>query len=43
MWQLKTARIPVVVGALGLMKKGTAKHLENIPGKQKVGEVLHTY
>ena len=29
----KTSTIPVIVGALGLMKKGTAKHLEKIPGK----------
>ena len=33
MWQLKTSIIPIVVGALGLVKKGTAKHLEKIPGK----------
>ena len=29
----KTSTIPIIVGALGLMKKGTVKHLENIPGK----------
>lgn len=33
MWQLKTSIIAVVVGALGLVKKGTVKHLEKIPGK----------
>ena len=33
MWQLKISIIPIVVGALGLVKKGTAKHLEKIPGK----------
>ena len=38
MWQLKTLIIPIVVGALGLVKKGTAKHLEMIPGKQNLAE-----
>ena len=36
MWQLKTSIIQIVVGALGLVKKGTAKHLEKIPGKQNL-------
>ena len=36
MWQLKTSIIPIVVGALGLVKQGTEKHLEKIPGKQKI-------
>ena len=31
--------IPIVVGALGLVKKGTAKHLEKIPGKKKLAEI----
>ena len=39
MWQLKTLIIPIVVGALGLVKKGTAKHLEKIPGKQNLAEI----
>ena len=33
MWQLKTSIIPIVVSALGLVKKGTEKHLEKIPRK----------
>ena len=33
MWQLKTSIIPIVVGALGSVKKGIAKHLEKSPGK----------
>ena len=37
MWQLKTT-IPIVVGALRLVKKGTVKHLEKIPGKQNLPE-----
>ena len=38
MWQLKTSIIPIAVGTLGLVKKGTAKHLEKIPGKQNLSE-----
>ena len=36
MWQLKTLIIPIVAGTLGLVKKGTPKHLEKIPGKQNL-------
>ena len=39
MWQLKSTIIPVVVGALVLVKKGTAKHLEKISDKQNLTEV----
>ena len=39
MWQLKTSIIPIVVGALGLVKKGTVKHLQKIPGKQNPAEI----
>ena len=38
MWHLKTSIIPILVGALGLVKKGTAKH-EKIPGKQNLAEI----
>ena len=50
MWQLKTSIIPIVVSALGQVKKGTVKHCEKITGKQnlvviqkKYLVVLHTY
>ena len=50
MRQLKASIIPIVVGALGSVKKGTTKHLETIPGKQNLERykkyyllVLHTY
>ena len=36
MRQLKASIIPIVVGALGSVKKGTTKHLETIPGKQNL-------
>ena len=39
LWQLKTSIIPIVVGALGLMKKETVKHLEKIPSKQNLAEI----
>ena len=38
MWQLKTSVIAIVVGELGLVKKGTAKHFEKIHGKQNLAE-----
>ena len=36
MRQLKASIIPIVVGALGSVKKGTTNHLETIPGKQNL-------
>ena len=38
MWKLKTS-VPIVVGALGLVKKEIAKHLEKMPGKQNLAEI----
>ena len=32
MWGMKTETLPVVTGALGLIKKGLQKHTEKIPG-----------
>jgi len=39
MWHLKTTTIPVVVGALGLIKKGTNAFIEKIPGSSSLHEV----
>ena len=39
MWHLKTRTIPVVVGALGLIKKGTSQYLEMIPGDPSLQEI----
>ena len=36
---MKTVTIPVVIGALGMIKKGTEKHLEKIPGIPNRGEI----
>ena len=33
MWKLKTKIIPVVTGALGMIKKGTQNLIHQIPGK----------
>ena len=32
MWQLKNTTVPVIVGALGTIKKQTNKHINKIPG-----------
>ena len=32
LWHMKTVTIPVVIGTLGMIKKGIEKHLEKIPG-----------
>ena len=30
MWQLKTTTMPIIVGALGMIKKGSDKHINRI-------------
>ena len=32
MWHIKTTIVPVIVGALGMIKKGTDKYINKIPG-----------
>ncbi|KAF7218105.1 putative LOC107393841-like protein [Nothobranchius furzeri] len=39
MWGMKTTTIPVVVGALGLIKKGLEKRTKQIPGNPTVQEI----
>ena len=39
MWHLKTKTLPVVIGALSLIKKDTDKFLEQIPGNPRLEEV----
>ena len=39
MWQLKPTLIPVVVGALGIVQKGTNQYLQQIPGKPSLTEI----
>ena len=35
MWELKTTTVPVVVGALGLIKKDLERHVNKIPGNRE--------
>ena len=39
MWGLKTITVPVVIGALGVVKKGIEKHIDKIPGKINIKEL----
>ena len=39
MWKLQTVTVPVIVGALGLIKKGTQEHLNKIPGEHTLQEI----
>ena len=39
MWNLKTTIVPVIVGALGMIKKGTQAHLDKIPGHHSIQEI----
>ena len=39
LWHMKTVTIPVVIGALGMIKKGTEKHLDKIPESPNLGEL----
>ena len=39
MWKMKTKTIPVIVGALGMIKKGTQKYVNEIPGNLSLAEI----
>ena len=39
MWGLKTITVPVVIGAVGVVKKGIEKHIDKIPGKINILEL----
>ncbi|XP_063591903.1 uncharacterized protein LOC134768991 [Penaeus indicus] len=39
MWSLKATTVPVIVGALGMIKKQTQKHLDKIPGNPQLQEI----
>ena len=39
MWDLKTTIVPVVVGALGAIKKDTQKHIDQLPGAPSLREL----
>ena len=42
MWQIKTEIIPVVIGALGVIKKGLEKLISEIPGYINLQEIQKT-
>ena len=39
MWSLDTTVVPVVIGALGTIKKGTEKYVEKLPGQPSLSEL----
>ena len=39
MWEMKTSTVPIVVGALGLVKKGLEKYASQIPGHIRIEEL----
>ena len=39
MWGIKTITVPVVIGALKVVKKGIEKHTDKIPGEIKITEL----
>ena len=39
MWQMKTEVIPVVVGALGTVKKGMVQNIKNVSERATVTEI----
>ncbi|XP_037772664.1 uncharacterized protein LOC119568276 [Penaeus monodon] len=41
-WGMKTETIPVVIGALGLMKRGIVKFTNRIPGNISIYEIQKT-
>ena len=38
MWGINTTTIPVILGALGLVKKGMEKYINKIPGNISIQE-----
>ena len=39
MWNLKTTNLPVIVGALGMLKKETDKRINNIPDNPSLYDI----
>ena len=39
MWKVKAKTIPVIVGALGMIKKGTQNYLNEIPENLSLAEI----
>ena len=39
MWGMKTTTVPVIIGAFGLVKKGTENYIAKIPGNIRITEL----
>ena len=39
MWKMGTEMIPIVIGALGVIKKGLEKYVDKIPGTVSIDEL----
>ena len=39
LWNLKATIVPVIIGALGMIKKGCQKHLDKLPGNPSLQEI----
>ena len=39
MWEMKTSTVPIVIGALGLVKEGLEKYASQIPGYIRIEEL----
>ena len=42
MWEMKTVSIPVIIGAFGLVKKGTENYIGKIPSNIRITELQKT-
>ena len=42
MWKMGTQTIPVVIGALGVIKKGLEKYVDKIPGTVSIEELNYS-
>ena len=42
MWRLKTSTVPVIVGALGMINKGTDKHINETSSSPHLNEIQKT-
>jgi len=42
MWGMKTTTVPVIIGAFGLVKKGTENYIGKIPGNIRITELQKT-
>ena len=43
MWKMETETIPVVIGALGVIKKGLEKYVDRIPGTTGISKLQHNH